>query len=173
MKPLLSLYLLLLYAPAFSADESPPVFISHFYTSLDQATYDTLRKSPEIAALARTEERHTVAGTRNWSGFYIYGRQTYMEFFAADTLADGQSKDCGLGLSVEKAGGVEALATLLRPVFADKVKIEKQVRTISTGDIAGTARQRSIPKSSPRVRGRGYNRLLCACDVPFVSERLN
>jgi hypothetical protein len=59
-----------------------------------------------------------------------------MEFFAADTLPDGTRKeDCGLGLFVEKAAGVDAVATRLRTVFGDKVEIYKQVRTISTGDI--------------------------------------
>jgi hypothetical protein len=137
MKPLLLIVSLLLScAPAFSADGTPPVFLSHFYVAVDQATYEALRKSPEIAALAGIEERHTVAGSRNWSGFYVYGRQTYMEFFAADMLPDGtRQEDCGLGLFVEKAGGVDAVATRLRTVFGDKVKIDKQVRTISSGDI--------------------------------------
>jgi hypothetical protein len=59
-----------------------------------------------------------------------------MEFFAADMLPDGTSKeDCGVGLSVEKAGGVDAIATRLRTTFGDKVVIDKQVRTISAGDI--------------------------------------
>jgi hypothetical protein len=137
MKPLLLIVSLLLScAPAFSADGTPPVLLSHFYVAVDQATYEALRKSPEIAALAGIEERHTVAGSRNWSGFYVYGRQTYMEFFAADMLPDGtRQEDCGLGLFVEKAGGVDAVATRLRTVFGDKVKIDKQVRTISSGDI--------------------------------------
>jgi hypothetical protein len=136
MKSLLSIFLLLLCASAFSADGSPPVFLSHFYIALDQATYDAMRKSPEIAALAGIEERHTVAGSSSWSGFYVYGRQTYMEFFAADRSPDGTVKeDCGLGLSVEKAAGVNAIATRLRPVFGDKAEIHKQVRTISTGDV--------------------------------------
>ena len=137
MKALLATFSLLLSsAPSFSADGTPPVFLNHFYIAVDQLTYDALRKSPEIAALAGIEERHTVAGSRSWSGFYVYGRQTYMEFFAADTLPDGTPKeDCGLGLSVEKAGGVAAIATRLRTIFGDKVEIDKQVRTISTGDI--------------------------------------
>jgi hypothetical protein len=136
MTPLLPIFLLLFSASAFPSDASPPVFLSHFYISLDRATYDALRNSPGITALAGIEEKHTVAGSENWSGFYVYGRQTYMEFFVADMLPDGTSKeDCGLGLSVEKAGGVKAIANRLRPVFGDMVGIDKQVRTISTGDI--------------------------------------
>jgi len=137
MKPLWSIcFLFLSFGSAFAADKPPPVFLSHFNVVLDRATYDELRKSPDIAALAGIEERHTVAGSDRWSGFYVYGRQTYMEFFAADTLPKGaRQEDCGLGLSVERAGGVDAVATRLRSVFADQVEIHQQVRTISTGDI--------------------------------------
>jgi hypothetical protein len=86
MKTLLSIcFLLLSSGSAFSADGPPPVFLNHFYIALDEATYQALRQSPEIAAFAGIEERHTVAGSRSWSGFYVYGRQTYMEFFVADT----------------------------------------------------------------------------------------
>ncbi len=137
MNPLLSIcFLFLSCAPAFSADGTPPVFLSHFYVAVDQSTYDALRKSPEIVELAGIEERHTVAGSRDWSGFYVYGRQTYMEFFEADTLTDGEHKqDSGLGLFVEQAGGVDAVAARLRTIFGSRVEIDKQVRTIATGDI--------------------------------------
>jgi hypothetical protein len=136
MKRLVSIVLLMSCASAFAADERAPVFLNHFYIAVDHATYDALQKSPDIAALAGIEERRTVAGSRNWSGFYVYGRQTYMEFFAADTLPDGAPKqESGLGLFVEKVGGVDAVATRLRTIFGEKVEIEKQVRTVSTGDI--------------------------------------
>ena len=161
MKLLLSIcFLLLSPGSAFSADGPPPVFLSHFYIALDQATYDVLRKSSEIAALAGIEERHTVAGSRSWSGFYVYGRQTYMEFFAADTLPDGTRKeDCGLGLFVEKAGGVDAVATRLRPVFGDKAEIYKQVRTIPTGDILAWGLKGGAPTLiSPHGLSVNWNR---------------
>ena len=130
------------------------------HIALDQTTYDALRKSPEIAALAGIEERQTLAGSRSWSGFYVYGRQTYTEFFAADTLADGtRKKDCGLGLFVEKAGGVDAVATRLRPVFGDKAEIYKQVRTIPTGDILAWGLKGGAPTLiSPHGLSVNWNR---------------
>lgn len=129
-------FLPLAFGSAFAADRPPPVFLSHFNVVVDRATYDELRESPAIAALAGIEERHTVAGNDSWSGFYVYGRQTYMEFFASDTLPEGaRPEDCGIGLTVERAGGVDSVATRLRTVFGDKVEIHQQVRTVSTGDI--------------------------------------
>jgi hypothetical protein len=136
MKPLLSIcFLLLSCASAFSADGPPPVFLSHFWIALDQATYDALRSSSQVAALGAVREQKVVAGSENWSGFYWTARQTYMEFFGAAALPDETLVgDCGIGLSVETQGGVAAVAERLRTVFGDRIEIDKQVRTTATGD---------------------------------------
>jgi Family of unknown function (DUF5829) len=137
MKPLLAIvFLLLSCAPAFSADAPPPVFLSHLWIALDQATYDALRTSSQVAALGAVKEQKVVAGSESWSGFYWWARQTYMEFYGAAALPDETLVgDCGIGMSVETPGGVAAVAERLRTVFGDRVEIDKQVRTTATGDI--------------------------------------
>ena len=137
MKPLLSIcFLLLSCVPAFSADKSPPVFLSHLWIALDQATFDALRTSNLVAALGAVKEQKVVAGNQNWSGFYWTARQTYLEFFGAAALPeDTLVGDCGIGLSVETEGGVAVVAESLRTVFGDRIDVEKQVRTTATGDI--------------------------------------
>jgi hypothetical protein len=137
MKPLLSIcFLLLSCVPALSADGSPPVFLSHLWIALDQATYDALRTSNQVAVLGAVKEQKVVAGNQNWSGFYWTARQSYMEFFGAAALPeDTLVGDCGIGLSVETKGGVAVVAERLRSAFGDKIDIEKQLRTTATGDI--------------------------------------
>jgi hypothetical protein len=120
----------------FAADELPPVFLNHFFVALDQTSLDALRKSPQIQALAHTVERHTVAGKDEWTGFYVQGRQTYMEFFGAENLPEGtRVGDTGLGLSVERLGGVTAIAARLRTVFGNRIEINAVPRTTPTGSI--------------------------------------
>jgi len=137
MKPFWSFCLLLLTcAPAFPADAPPTVFLNHFWIALDQATYDALRTSHQVAALGAAKEQKVVAGDQNWSGFYWMARQTYMEFFGAAALPDDtQLGDCGIGLSVETPGGVAVLAERLRTAFGDRIETDKQVRTTPTGEI--------------------------------------
>jgi hypothetical protein len=137
MKPIYAVLLSLLLASAVhAADAPPPVFLSHFYVALDQSSFDALRKSPEVRALAHAIERHTVAGKDEWTGFYVQGRQTYMEFFGQPSLPEGMHLgDTGLGLTVEQLGGASALADRLRPVFGKKVEIETTPRTTPTGTI--------------------------------------
>ncbi len=119
-----------------AADALPPIFMGHFYVALDQATFDALRKSPEVAALAHVVERHTVAGKDEWTGFYVQGRQTYMEFFGAANLPEGMHvEDTGLGLTVEQAGGVTAIASRWRTTFGERVEIATTPRTTPLGTI--------------------------------------
>jgi hypothetical protein len=110
--------------------------MGHFYVALDEASFDALRKSPEVAALAHVVESHTVAGKDEWTGFYVQGRQTYMEFFGAQNLPEGvHIGDTGLGLTVERAGGVSAIAARLRTVYDKRVGITTTPRTTPTGTI--------------------------------------
>ena len=130
------LSLLLPTAKIIAADALPPVFMGHFYVALDDASFDALRKSPEVAALAHVVERHTVAGRDEWTGFYVQGRQTYMEFFGVQNLPEGMRLgDTGLGLTVEQAGGVSAVAARLRTAFGERIEITATPRTTLTGTI--------------------------------------
>lgn len=129
-------FLLLSCGPACSADRRPPVFLSHIWIALDQETYDALRTSKAVAALGAVKEQNTVAGTEQWSGFYWWARETYLEFYGATALPDETLVgDCGIGMSVETPGGVAGVAEGLRTAFGDRVEIDKQVRTTATGDI--------------------------------------
>jgi Family of unknown function (DUF5829) len=137
VRAVLAIWLLLSFSPsAFSADRPPPVFLNHVWIALDQATYDALRTSSQVAALGAVKEQKVVAGAETWSGFYWTGRQTYLELFGAAALPeDTRVGDCGIGLFVETQGGVAAVAERLRTVFGDQVEIDKQVRTTPAGDI--------------------------------------
>jgi hypothetical protein len=137
MRPSLSILLLILpWVVAYASDRVPPVFLTHFYVVLDTTSYDRLRSSPQVAALAAGGENNVVAGSRKWSGFYLFGHHTYMEFFGAQALpADMRPGDTGLGLTVEEAGGVTAIAARLRTVYGDRVEVNTTPSTTATGDI--------------------------------------
>lgn len=120
-----SLLLVLLPITSAHATQVVSVFLTHFFVALDQPTYDAIRNSPEIAALAAVEEKHVTAGSESWTGFYVTGRRTYMEFFAAAALQkDMRVGDCGLALTVEESGGVAEIADRLRTRFGDKVEVD-------------------------------------------------
>jgi hypothetical protein len=115
--------LLILLAPiAQSADGTPPVYLSHFSVVLDKPTYHALQASPRVQSLADSEVTHTQEGGFAYSGFYVRGRHTYIEFFG-DPVPEGEHLGhVGLGLAVECTGGVGVIAENLRTVFGGKVK---------------------------------------------------
>jgi hypothetical protein len=135
MKPLFGILLSLVSAvSSYSADRVPTVFLTHFFVTLDQPTYDLLRNSTQLAALAGSTGSHVVAGSRAWTGFYLFGRETYIEFFGVSASPSGHNVgDSGLGLTVEEPGGVAAIAGRLRIAFGERVNVEATPRSLPNG----------------------------------------
>jgi uncharacterized protein DUF5829 len=105
-----------------AADDLPAVFLSHFYVDLDKDTYHALQESPQVLSFADQELAHKTDGNSEYTGFYIRGRHTYMEFFG-DPVPDGDRMgNVGLGLWVERTGAVAAINQRLRKAFGDQAK---------------------------------------------------
>jgi hypothetical protein len=131
MKRLLAAsFLLLFITSAYSAGSLPSVYLSHFSVVLDKATYTALRTSPQVESLADCELVHTQEGSGDYTGFYVRGRQTYMEFFG-DPIPEGEHLGhVGLGLTVERVGGAAIIAAHLRTTFGEKAKIHSATRPV-------------------------------------------
>lgn len=99
----------LLASPAFAAKPLAPVYLNHFYATVDPATYQAIESSDFLhTRFAPFEKRTTVRNDSTYSGLYFYGAQTYFEFFAANT-GDRKPGDAGLALGLETADGAESL----------------------------------------------------------------
>lgn len=99
----------------------PTVFLNHIYLYIDDQTLRAIAESDfmknEFSAIENSFIN--INGNRSWSGLYITGEQTYIELF-------GISKDqeeiqsvgsCGLGLGIEKEGGIEYIADKLESLI--------------------------------------------------------
>ncbi|HKS43122.1 MAG TPA: DUF5829 family protein, partial [Blastocatellia bacterium] len=76
-----------------------PVYLNHFFLTLDPQTYKEIWDSPFLKdEFATFEQRTTVRADMTYTGIYFYGRRTYFEFFEAGT-ASGRA---------EGASGIEA-----------------------------------------------------------------
>ena len=115
---------------------TPQVFLSHLFVVLDQNTYDALMQTSDVAALAAVEQKSVVAESSSWTGFYIRGRQTYIEFFNSANAPTGlRLDDSGLALTVEESGGVARVAARWRPAFGEKVEVGDTTRSTLSGPI--------------------------------------
>jgi hypothetical protein len=87
-----------------------PLFLNHVFWVVDRAAYEALKAEPFLRELAVFEERTTVRGDLSYTGLYLYGRHTYLEFLAEDAAAGFTAGQSGLALGLERAGGTDALA---------------------------------------------------------------
>ena len=90
-----------------------PLTLNHVYWIVERATYEALKAEPFLRELAVVEERTTVRADGSYTGLYLYGKRTYIEFLAADEAAGFVAGQSGLALGLERAGGTDALAVEL------------------------------------------------------------
>src|SRR5215472_17199971 len=91
-----------------------PVYLNHFYLTLDHATYAAIQSSDFLRReFAVTEERTTVRKDRTYTGLYFYGTHTYFEFFDADKETQRRVGDSAIAFGVEEPGASETLGQVL------------------------------------------------------------
>lgn len=101
-------------AERWRAERPAPVLLNHVFFVVERATYDALAHAEFLRGeFAVGEERETVRKDTSYSGLYLYGERTYLEFLPAGAagLAAGTS---GLALGLESVGASDALAQRLR-----------------------------------------------------------
>ena len=85
------------------------VFINHLYLYLNSSTYSDISNSDFLKEqFAYVETRTTHADSNSsWTGTYIYGQNTYIEFF---DIGENENKGyTGIGFGVEVENGIDSL----------------------------------------------------------------
>jgi hypothetical protein len=113
-------------APAHDANI---VFFNHAFTVVDAETAQAIASSEDVRAFGATESRTTTGATGTWSGFYVYGRETFLEFFAPS--AENVEGRSGLGLQVERVGAVDEL---VKTLAAAKYPLQVDEQTMKLPD---------------------------------------
>ena len=100
-----------------SSSVVPPYF-SHCFTVVDSVTFQAINESPflkDTFAFTTTITSSVDAGKITYSGKYLFGKQTYLEFFVQDQKQ--LRRACGLGLQLEKPGQLKTLYNSLHNQF--------------------------------------------------------
>lgn len=96
----------------------PPVFLNHFYIVIDPATYQDIERNPFVRSkFAVTERRTTRRSDMSYTGLYLYGTNTYFEFFDPSSHTSGQVGFSGIAFGVDQAGGLQAIGRALSSNF--------------------------------------------------------
>ena len=127
------------------------LFYNHAYAVVDSETADAIENSDYLREFANFEIRTTTGGNLTWTGRYLYGAETYLEFFEEGTLPapDDTTSATGLAVSADNDGDLatvierlpaaglpEPLPFLQTRDFGDGVKVPwfDGVNTVATYD---------------------------------------
>lgn len=111
---------LLIFNNPVTADHepSPKVYLNHFWLIVDSASYQDIVESDFIRnEFAHFEERTTVVNNNeSYSGAYVYGKNTYFEFFNESNIPESMlaGLTSGIAFGVEKKGEIKIIQQKLK-----------------------------------------------------------
>lgn len=108
----------------------PLIYLNHVYLTIDSTTYSYVGISEFLQKEFALIQTKTIQADSNesWTGTYIFGKNTYIEFFNS-----GKEENQGLfgiGFGVEVIGGIDSLYQSITD--SGKEHIEKGVRHLRT-----------------------------------------
>src|ERR1041385_2421204 len=110
--------LLCLFSVGATAQKMPVVHFNHLFLVFDSTDMHAINNSDFIRNnFAAFSTRTTTADSgRTWTGSYMYGTDSYFEMFGPSGVADPPGTS-GLGFSVDAAGDILKLDSLLKPQY--------------------------------------------------------
>ncbi len=109
---------------AWRAARPVPIFLNHVYMIPDLATYEALTASELLRELALVEERTTRRGDLEYTGLYLYGERTYLEFLKPDPAAGFAPGNSAVAFGVELPGGFARVAPALLEAGVETFAVE-------------------------------------------------
>jgi hypothetical protein len=110
-----------------------PVYLNHFFLTLDPQTYKEIWDSPFLKdEFATFEQRTTVRADMTYTGIYFYGTRTYFEFFEAGKASGRAEGASGIASGIETPGGSDQLKERLESFL--KIKAVKTTITRKMND---------------------------------------
>ena len=85
------------------------IYLNHVYLTLDSTTYSSIRNSDFLKEQFATVKTKTVRASSNtsWTGTYINGKNTYIEFFDQGGVENKGYSGIGYGIEIEN--GIDSL----------------------------------------------------------------
>jgi hypothetical protein len=100
---------------------STAILLNHLFVVIDPETYRAIAKSEFVRTeFAAIEQRATERADQSYRGMYLYGANTYIEFFqSAEMAAQGYKlREVGIAFGVEEPGAIVDLETRMSSKLA-------------------------------------------------------
>lgn len=110
-------------------------FLNHCFAVLDQDTADAIERSSYLQRFGVLSVRTTHAnGGESWTGRYLTGRKTYLEFFGPKD-GGGSAGATGIGLSPDRIGGLAVVIRRLAQEGKSQVDTEQRTRQVGNEQV--------------------------------------
>lgn len=108
----------------------PEIALNHVYVVLDSTTYNHLFDAAFIEQQIGNVKAASVTTTDDsWSGKYLFGKNSYFEFFSPKSFEGAMEGDCGLGFITSTPGDIRKIEKHWRETSGDSIQTDttKQV----------------------------------------------
>lgn len=112
----------------------PLLAFNHAWAMVDRETADAIEHSDYLGEFADRRINTGNDGTSTWTGRYLLGKETYLEFFGPGDAPDAVVGDTGLAVSADDDGDLAIAADNLRDLVADPVEFT-QVTDLGDGNL--------------------------------------
>ena len=112
----------------------PLLAFNHAWAMVDRETADAIEHSDYLGEFADRRINTGNDGTSTWTGRYLLGKETYLEFFGPGDAPDAVAGDTGLAVSADDDGDLAIAADNLRDLVADPVEFT-QVTDLGDGNL--------------------------------------
>ncbi len=102
------------------------VFFNHAYVFFDEDTYDAIKNSAFLKSeFCHCEEKAHASAEKYWTGFYMTGKNTYLELFNNKNKKRLQGiGNVGIGFSVDRKEEFEQIVEVFKQKFENNIKYE-------------------------------------------------
>ncbi|MFJ2754322.1 DUF5829 family protein [Nocardioides sp. NPDC087217] len=121
-------------ARAEEGGPDPLLAFNHAWAMVDRETADAIEHSDYLGEFADRRINTGNDGTSTWTGRYLLGKETYLEFFGPGDAPDAVAGDTGLAVSADDDGDLAIAADNLRDLVADPVEFT-QVTDLGDGNL--------------------------------------
>ncbi|MEM8640429.1 MAG: DUF5829 family protein [Cyanobacteria bacterium P01_G01_bin.54] len=122
--------------PGATERVEPPIEFNHLYITLAPETIESIVKSAFISHTFSIVRQTVKADDSSWTGTYLRGKRTYLEFFAPGGAADVREGYAGMGFSTQRLGQIDQIEeTLKSRITENRLSRHLRCRQTEQGEV--------------------------------------
>lgn len=123
----------------------PPIEFNHLYVTLAAETVDAIAESDFIVDAFSLARQTIKTDGGSWTGTYLRGKQTYLEFFAPGGAADFRTGHAGIGFSTQRLGQLDQIEKGIAVLAVGRLHRRLRRRQTEQGEVSWFHDLRIVP----------------------------